>query len=71
MEPLRVLTADDDPIFRDRLRSYSHPLRTPTWSARRRLGPEAVERALELQPDVGVLVLTMFDDDSGWLASLR
>ena len=58
-------------------------------------GPEAVERALELQPDVvmdlhlpgangieatrriversphvGVLVLTMFnDDDSGWLAS--
>jgi DNA-binding NarL/FixJ family response regulator len=60
-------------------------------------GPEAVERALELQPDavvldlhlpgtngieatrrigessphVGVLVLTMFDDDSGWLASLR
>ncbi len=60
-------------------------------------GPEAVERALELQPDVvlmdlhlpgangieasgcivessahvGVLVLTMSDDDSGWLASLR
>jgi DNA-binding NarL/FixJ family response regulator len=60
-------------------------------------GPEAVERALELQPDVvvldlhlpgangieatrrigessphvGVVVLTMFDEDSGWLASLR
>jgi DNA-binding NarL/FixJ family response regulator len=61
-------------------------------------GPEAVERALEPQPDVvvrglhlfgangieatrrivessphvGVLVLTMFDDDdSGWLACLR
>src|SRR6266545_5202103 len=45
MEPLRVLTADDDPIFRDGLRSYSHPFRTPTWSARRRLAPRRLASA--------------------------
>jgi DNA-binding NarL/FixJ family response regulator len=34
-------------------------------------GIEATRRIVESSPHVGVLVLTIFDDDSGWLASLR
>jgi DNA-binding NarL/FixJ family response regulator len=35
-------------------------------------GIEATRRIVESSPHVGVLVLTMFDDDdSGWLACLR
>jgi CheY-like chemotaxis protein len=90
-----VLPADDDPIFRDRLRSYAHPAPAADVVGEAATGPQAVEQAFEPQPDVvvrglhlfgangieatrrivecsphvGVLVLTMFDDDSGWLAS--
>ena len=89
-EVLRVLIADDHPVFRDGLRALLGSTHGTDVVGEATTGVEAVEQALALQPDVvvmdldlplldgvnatrqivatsphvGVLVLTMFDDDS-------
>lgn len=96
-EPIRVLIADDHPVFRDGLRALveraddlflageadngadavvlaasAHPaivlmdLRMPKMS-----GIEATRRILEADPSVGVLILTMSEDDESLFAAMR
>jgi DNA-binding NarL/FixJ family response regulator len=59
MEPLRVLVADDHPVFRDGLRALlaATPETEPVGEAA--TGEEAVAATLELQPDVVVMDLHM------------
>jgi DNA-binding NarL/FixJ family response regulator len=97
MEPLRVLVADDHPLFRDGLRTMLAAASDIEMAGEAATGPEAVELALALQPDVvvmdlqlpelngieatrriteasphvGVLVLTMFEDDDSVFAAMR
>jgi DNA-binding NarL/FixJ family response regulator len=97
MEPIRVLIADDHPVFRDGLRSFvsgaadlvlvgeakngleavalaaeSSPaivlmdLRMPELS-----GIEATRRILEADPSIGIIVLTMSEDDDSLFAAMR
>ena len=96
-EPLRVLLADDHPLFRDGLRSALASLGDTEVVGEAATGEAAIEQALELQPDVvvmdlqmpavngieatrriveasphiGVLVLTMFEDDDSVFAAMR
>ena len=98
MEPLRVLLADDHPVFRRGLRMLldAQPDGAEIVGEASN-GTEAVELARELQPDVvvmdlqmpelngieatqriveesphiGVLVLTMFEDDDSVFAAMR
>ena len=96
-EPLRVLVADDHPLFRSGLRSALASLGDTEVVGEAATGETAIERALELQPDVvvmdlqmpavngieatrriveasphmGVLVLTMFEDDDSVFAAMR
>jgi DNA-binding NarL/FixJ family response regulator len=96
-EPLRVLVADDHPLFRQGLRTAIEGGDGLEVVGEAETGVEAVERALELQPDVvvmdvqmperngieatrqivaqsphvGVLVLTMFEDDDSVFAAMR
>ena len=97
MEPLRVLIADDHPLFRDGLRTLLASAPDTEVVGEAASGSEAIDRALELQPDlvvmdlhmpevngieatrrivessphVGVLVLTMFEDDDSVFAAMR
>jgi len=96
-EPLRVLVADDHPLFRSGLRSALASLGDTEVVGEAATGEAAIEQALELQPDVvvmdlqmpavngieatrrivevsphiGVLVLTMFEDDDSVFAAMR
>jgi DNA-binding NarL/FixJ family response regulator len=96
-DPLRVLVADDHPLFRQGLRTAIDADEGFEVVGEAETGSEAVERALELQPDVvvmdlqmperngieatraivsesphvGVLVLTMFEDDDSVFAAMR
>lgn len=96
-EPLRILVADDHPLFRDGVRALLSSVPDLEVVAEAAAGEEAVERALELQPDVvlmdlhmpelngieatrrivrasphvGVLVLTMIEDDDAVFAAMR
>ncbi|GAA1479348.1 response regulator transcription factor [Nocardioides aestuarii] len=96
-DPMRVMIADDHPVFRDGLASLLDPLPEIEVVARAADGAEAVVMAAEhrpdviimdvqmpelngieatrtitaAQPDVGVLVLTMGEDDGTVLAALR
>jgi DNA-binding NarL/FixJ family response regulator len=96
-ERLRILVADDHPLFRDGLRALLSSVPQLEIVDEATTGEEAVERALELQPDivlmdlhmpglngidatrriaeasphVGVLVLTMIDDDDAVFAAMR
>lgn len=96
-DPIRLVIADDHPVFRDGLASLLDPLPGIDVVARASDGAEAVALAAEhrpdviimdvqmpelngieatrtitaSQPDVGVLVLTMGEDDGTVLAALR
>lgn len=97
MEPVRVLIADDHPIFRDGLRTLLTSISEFEVVGEAASGEEVVELAASLQPDVivmdlhmpglngieatrrvvgesphvGVLVLTMYEDDDSVFAAMR
>jgi DNA-binding NarL/FixJ family response regulator len=97
MERIRVLIADDHPVYRDGLRTLLDSLPDAEVVGEAASGEEAVAQALSLQPDVilmdlqmpgingieatrrilhttphiGVLVLTMFEDDDSVFAAMR
>jgi DNA-binding NarL/FixJ family response regulator len=96
-DTLRILLADDHPLFRDGLKALLASVDDADVVGEAATGAEVVERALELQPDVvlmdlhmpelngieasrrivessphvGVLVLTMVEDDDAVFASMR
>jgi DNA-binding NarL/FixJ family response regulator len=96
-EPIRLLIADDHPVFRQGLRVMLESAGEFEVTGEAADGDEAVARALELKPDVvlmdlrmpglngidatrkileespsmGVLVLTMFEDDDSVFAAMR
>ena len=97
LERIRVLIADDHPVFRGGLRTLLSALGEAEVVGEASTGAEAVKAAEELQPDVvvmdlhmpelngieatrqicqqsphiGVLVLTMFEDDDSVFAAMR
>ncbi len=97
MAPLRVLIADDHPLFRSGLRALLGAVPDTTVAGQATTGEEAVALAAELQPDVvvmdlqmpgvsgidatrrildtsphlGILVVTMFEDDYSVFAAMR
>ncbi len=97
MNPLRVLIADDHPLFRSGLRALLGAVPDMAVAGEATTGKEAIALAAELQPDVivmdlqmpgisgieatrrildaiphiGVLVVTMFEDDYSVFAAMR
>jgi len=97
MEPIRVLIADDHPLFRDGMRGLLDEVDDAEVVCEATTGEEAVELAEKLQPDVilmdikmpringieatreilhtsphiGVLVVTMFEDEDSVFAAMR
>jgi DNA-binding NarL/FixJ family response regulator len=96
-ERLRILLADDHPLFREGLKALLASVPDAEVAGEAASGEEAVAQALELQPDVvvmdlhmpepggieatrrivetsphvGVLVLTMIEDDDAVFAAMR
>lgn len=97
MSPIRVLIADDHPLFRDGLRALLESIPQAEMVGEAASGDEAVAQAaaiqpdvilmdiqmpgmsgieatrriLQTRPDVGIMVLTMFDDDDSVFAAMR
>jgi DNA-binding NarL/FixJ family response regulator len=97
MEPIRVLIADDHPLFRDGMHGLLDSEADTEVVGEAKTGEEAVELAealrpdvilmdlkmpgingiqatrevLNWSPDVGVLVVTMFEDDDSVFAAMR
>ena len=97
MEPIRVLIADDHPLFRDGLRTLLNSVPETEAVGEVATGDEAIAQAATLQPDVilmdlhmpglngieatrsilhtsphiGILVLTMFEDDDSVFSAMR
>jgi DNA-binding NarL/FixJ family response regulator len=97
MEPIRVLIADDHPLFRDGMHGLLDSETDTEVVGEAKTGEEAVELAealrpdvilmdlkmpgingiqatrevLNRSPDVGVLVVTMFEDDDSVFAAMR
>jgi len=96
MEQMRVLIADDHPVFRDGLRTLLGSMPETEVVGEASTGDEAIAQAATLQPDVilmdlhmpglngieatriilrtsphiGILVLTMFEDDDSVFAAM-
>ncbi|HMQ56607.1 MAG TPA: response regulator transcription factor [Anaerolineae bacterium] len=96
-DPIRVLIADDHPLFRDGVRALLNSLPAAQVVGEAATGAEAVAQAEALQPDVilmdilmpdlngieatrqilgqnptiGILMLTMFEDDESVFAAMR
>jgi DNA-binding NarL/FixJ family response regulator len=97
MEPIRILIADDHPLFRDGVRALLKSLPEVEWVGEAASGDEVITQATSLQPDVilmdiqmpetdgieatrqilytsphiGIIVLTMFEDDESVFAAMR
>jgi DNA-binding NarL/FixJ family response regulator len=97
MEPIRVLIADDHPLFRDGVRTLLTSVPETDVVGEAATGEEAITQAALLQPDVilmdlhmpgqngieatrailhtsphmGILVLTMFEEDDSVFAAMR
>ena len=97
MEPLRIMIADDHPVFRFGLRALLQAEdglavvgEAPTGEEAIALatalqpdvvlmdinmpdvnGIEATRRILDLSPGIGVLIITMFEDDTSVFAAMR
>jgi DNA-binding NarL/FixJ family response regulator len=97
MEKIRVLIADDHPLFRDGLRALLNSVGDTEVVGEAKSGDEAIAQADLLQPDIilmdinmpgvngieatrriaqssphiGVLVVTMFEDDDSVFAAMR
>ena len=96
-EPLRILIADDHPLFRDGLRALLAAEPGFEFAGEASTGDEAIALAATVQPDViimdiqmpelngieatrrivhasphiGILIMTMFDDDPSVFAAMR
>jgi len=94
---IRVLIADDHPLFRDGLRALLNSIPQTEMVGEAASGEEALKQAVKLQPDVilmdiqmpglngidatqqilhanpdiGIIVLTMFEDDDSVFAAMR
>ena len=97
MDPIRILIADDHPLFRDGLQGLLASVADTTVVGQAANGEEAVRLAASLQPDVilmdlkmpgmnglqamreilhtsphiGVLVVSMLEDDDSIFAAMR
>ncbi|KIL39607.1 LuxR family transcriptional regulator [Gordoniibacillus kamchatkensis] len=97
MEPVKIIIADDHPLFRDGLRLLLEGVPDLELSGEAASGAEAIALAASLQPDIvlmdlnmpgmngidatrsilrtsphiGVLVITMFDDDDSVFAAMQ
>jgi DNA-binding NarL/FixJ family response regulator len=97
LERIRVLIADDHPLFRDGVRTLLHSVPETEVVGEVATGEEAIAQAAALQPDVilmdlhmpglngieatrtilhtsphvGILVLTMFEEDDSVFAAMR
>lgn len=97
MNPIRILVADDHPLFRDGMHGLLDSVEDTEVIGEAATGEEAVELAAELQPDVilmdikmpgingieatrevlsanpntGILVVTMLEDDDSVFAAMR
>ena len=97
MEKIRILIADDHPLFRDGLRALLNSVADTEVVGEATSGAEAISIAAALQPDIilmdinmpgvngieatrsilqtsphiGVLVVTMFEDDDSVFAAMR
>ena len=97
MELIRVLIADDHPLFRDGLRTLLNAMPETECVGEVATGDEAITQAATLQPDIilmdlhmpglngieatrailhtsphiGILVLTMFEDDDSVFSAMR
>jgi DNA-binding NarL/FixJ family response regulator len=95
--PIRVLIADDHPLFRDGLRALLNSIPHPEVVGEAATGQEvlslvaalqpdvilmdiqmpelngieAMQRILEANPDISIIILTMFEDDDLVLAAMQ
>jgi DNA-binding NarL/FixJ family response regulator len=97
MEKIRILIADDHPLFRDGLRALLNSVADLEVVAEAKSGDEAIALAAQLQPEIilmdinmpgvngieatrrvvqtsphiGVLIVTMFEDDDSVFSAMR
>jgi len=70
MDRIRVLIADDHPLFREGLHGLLDSLADTEVVGEATTGAEAIQQAKSLQPDV-ILMVTMLEDDESVFAAMR